>query len=258
MRSYRKVLLVVSFATLLLARFSYQTATAANHQLLTAISLDIPPFVMDQADSGLEVDLVRQALGDATLPFIQLSYEDLQTAVQQQRADVSVGVQPGDASVHYSADFVTFANYAISKKADGLRIDSVADLNDHQVLTWENAYLELGSAFEALFAPHSPQRNNYLEVADQEQQVRMFWEGKGLVIVIDRSIFDYFSRKLGHAPDEANYSAIFPPVTPFKVGFRDAAVRDRFNAGLAAICKSGAYDKLLKRYGVAVSQSVCD
>jgi polar amino acid transport system substrate-binding protein len=258
MRSYCKVLLAGGVAALLLAGFSPRVVAAANHELLVAISLDIPPFVMDQAESGLEVELVRQALGDAKLPFIQLSYEKLQTAVQQQRADVSVGVQPVDANVHYSTDFVTFANYAISKKADGLRIDSVADLSDHPVLTWENAYLELGSEFEVLFAPRSPQRNNYHEVADQEQQVRMFWEGAGRIIVIDRSIFDYFSRKLGHTPDEANYSAIFPPVTPFKVGFRDAADRDRFNTALAAMCKSGAYDELLKRYGVAVSQSVCD
>lgn len=258
MRLYPHVLLGVSLAALLLAGFRAPASAAANPELLAAISLDIPPFVMDHAESGLEVDLVRKALGDATLQFIQLSYEELQTAVQQQRADVSIGVQPGDAIIHYSADFVTFANYAISKQTDGFRIDSVADLRDHPLLTWENAYLELGSAFEELFDPQSPQRDNYHEVADQEQQVRMFWEGEGRIIVIDRSIFDYFSRELGHTPDEVSYSAIFPPVTPFKVGFRDAAMRDRFNAGLAAMCTSGAYDELLKRYGVALSQSVCD
>lgn len=167
MRTYYQTLLGVSVTLLLLVGFCSQALAAAQVELRVAISLDIPPFVMDHAGSGLEVDLVRQAMGDATLPFIQLPYEELQTAVQQQRADVSVGVQPGDDDVFYSADFVTFANYAISKKTDGIHIASVADLRDHQLLTWENAYLELGSAFEELFAPRSPQRKNYLEVANQ-------------------------------------------------------------------------------------------
>lgn len=86
----------------------------------------------------------------------------------------------------------------------------------------------------------------------------MFWEGKGRVIVIDRSIFDYFSRKLGHKLDEVSYQEIFPPVTPFKVGFAEASVRDRFNAGLAAMCKNGEYDALLQRHGVQLTQTICD
>jgi polar amino acid transport system substrate-binding protein len=243
--------------SLLLAGFSHPALAGAKPGLVVAISLDIPPYVMDKAASGLEVDIVRQALGDRSLRLVQLPYEALQTAVQQKRADVSVGVQPGDNGVYYSADFINFVNYAISRKADGLRIGSVADLRDHKVLTWENAYLELGSEFEAMFSPQSPQRKNYIEVADQEAQVRKFWEGKDFVIVIDRTIFSYFSRKMGHEKSEASFHAIFPPVTNFKVGFRDIAVRNRFDEGLAAMCGNGEYVRLLHRYGVVVEQTIC-
>jgi polar amino acid transport system substrate-binding protein len=245
-------------ALLLLAGFSPPALAGTKPELLVAISLDIPPFVMHNAAGGLEVEIVRQALADENLRFIQLPYEQLQTAVKQQQAQVSVGVQPDDQAVYYSVDFVTFVNYAISKKADGFQIASVADLRNHPVLTWENAYLELGKDFEELFAPQSPQRKNYLEVADQEEQVRLFWEGPGKVIVIDHSIFSYFSRKLGHAMNEVSLHAIFPPLTPFKVAFAEAAVRDRFNAGLAAMCASGAYAGLLERYGVVMQQAVCE
>ena len=243
---------------MLLAGFSHQALAAAKPDLLVAISLDIPPFVMDKAASGIEVDIVRQALKGYSLRFIQIPYEELQTAVQKKKVDVSVGVQPDDGGVHYSADFINFVNYAISKKADGFRIDSVADLRDHQVLTWQNAYLELGSDFEKMFSPESPQRNNYIEVADQNEQVRKFWEGKGLVIVIDQSIFGYFSRKMGHEMHEVSFHDIFPPATNFKAGFRDVNVRNRFNEGLAAMCKDGGYARLLYRYGVVVKQTVCE
>ncbi len=249
------VLVAVSF---LLTGISHQAPAAAKPELLVAISLDIPPYVMNKADTGLEVDIVRQALKDYSLLFIQLPYGQLQTAVQQKRVDVSLGVQQEDKDIYESTDFITFANYVISKKADRFRIDSVADLRDHKVLTWGNAYLDLGPEFEALFSPQSPQRKNYLEVADQEEQVRRFWKGKGLVIVIDRSIFSYFSKKLGHKLNKVSFYAIFPPVTNFKAGFKDAKVRDRFNEGLAAMCKSGEYAKLLRRYDVVVKQEVCE
>ncbi len=245
-------------ALLLLTGISNHAQAADKPELLVAVSLDIPPFVMDNAGTGLEVDIVRQALKGYSLLFIQLPYGELQTAVQQKRADVSLGVQQEDKDIFESTDFITFANFAISKKADGFRIDSVADLRNRRVLTWGNAYLALGPEFEAMFSPQSPQRKNYIEVADQKEQVRRFWEGKELVIVIDHSIFSYFSKKMGHDLDKVSFHAIFPPVTNFKAGFKDDAVRDRFNESLAAMCKSGEYAKLLHEYGVVVKQEVCE
>ena len=247
----------VVLALLLLVGFGLRASAAAKPELLVAVSPDIPPYVMGRASSGLEIDIARQALRDYSLRFIQLPYAELQTAVQKRRADVSVGVQPDDNDIHYSADVVTFVNYAISKKADGFRIGSVADLRGHQVLTWENAYLELGGEFEKMFSPQSPLRKNYVEVADQREQVRKFWEGKGLVIVIDQSIFSYFSREMGHGTSEADFHAVFPPVTDFKAGFRDVTVRNRFNEGLAAMCGNGEYAQLLRRYGISAKQTVC-
>lgn len=245
-------------ASLLVAGFSHWASAGGKPELVVAISLDIPPYVMDNAASGLEVDIVRRALGNYSLRLVQLPYDELQTAVPRKRADVSVGVQAGDNSAYYSADFINFVNYAISRKADGLRIRSVSDLRDHKVLTWENAYLELGSEFEAMFSPQSPQRKNYIEVADQKEQVRRFWESKDLVIVIDRSIFVYFSEKMGHEMDEVRFHAIFPPVTNFKVGFRDITVRNRFNDVLADMCRNGEYAALLRRYGVVAKKTVCE
>jgi len=243
---------------LLLAGFATPALAAEKPELRVTISLDIPPYVMDKADSGLEIDILRQALEGYRLQFTQLPYEQLQTAVPEKLADVSVGVQADDSGVNYSIDFITFANFAISKKADAVKIDKVADLRNFQVLTWENAYLELGDKFETLFSPQSPLRKNYIEVADQKEQVRMFWEGQGRVIVIDYSIFVYFSRELGHDVNEASFHAIFKPVTNFKAGFRDADLRDRFNQAVKAMCKDGSYTELMRRYGIEIGQSVCE
>ena len=77
-----------------------------------------------------------------------------------------------------------------------------------------------------------------------------FWQGDNLVIVIDRSIFAYFSKKMGHAMSEVDLFALFPPVTDFKAEFANAALRDRFNQGLDGLCGNGGYAKLLDRYDV--------
>ncbi len=103
--------------------------------------------------------------------------------------------------------------------------------------------------------------------ADQEDQVRTFWQREGSVAVIDRSIFRYFSEAMGHSMSKVDLHPIFAPVTNFKVGFKDAAVRDAFNRGLAELCLSGAchsarlaspYAEMLNHYSVVLDQSPCD
>ena len=166
--------------------------------------------------------------------------------------------------VRYSCGFITggrktktFANYAISRKNDHLKIDAIADLKNHRVLAWQNAYRDLGGEFERLFSPQSPARKRYTEIADQEAQVRMFWQGKGDVIVIDRSIFSYFSKAMGHTMKEVSLHPLFPRITNFKVSFKDPAVGQRFNQGLLRLCTEGEYARLLTRYDVRLDQTAC-
>lgn len=249
------------FVTLLLlaSLLAGHHALAAKPELTVAIPSDIPPYVMKKGTTGIEVDIVQRVLAGYTVHFIQMPYKELQTAVPQNGVDVAVSVkQFGDDGVFSSEDFVTFENFATTKKAAGLKIDSVADLANHKVLAWQDASLELGPEFKRFFSPESPQRKNYVEVDDQREQVRMFWQAKADIIVIDRSIFSYFSAETGHSTSEVAFHSLFPSVTNFKVGFKDAAVRDAFNRGLTRLCQSGDYAKLLKRYHVELPHTVCD
>ncbi len=253
-----RVLAFVSL-TVMSAILIGQAALADTAKPTVAISLDIPPYVMDKATTGLEVDIMRGALAEDALTFTQMPYADLQTAVQKGRADVSVAVrQNGDETVFYSDPFITFENVAASKKNDNLKIDDIDDLAGHQVLTWQGADRELGADFERVFAPDSPDRANYVEVPNQENQVRLFWERQGSVAVIDRSIFVYFTKALGHSMDEVTLHHLFPPVTDFRAAFKDSKLRDTFNLRLAELCRTGEYEALLERYDVILQKTVCD
>jgi polar amino acid transport system substrate-binding protein len=233
-------------------------ANASDRALTVAVSLDIPPYVMNNASRGAEVDIMRRALPNYKMKWLQMDYQSLETAVSDRKADIGMSVQTRQPNVFYSVDYIGFANFAISKKADNLKIEQVADLKDRPVLTWEDAWTELGDEFKNQYAPGSAQRTNYIEIADQARQVRQFWEGTGKVIVIDRSIFDYFSEQQGHSPGDVEYHALFPKVTKFKVAFADAAMRDEFNAQLKQLCKSGEYDRLLKRYNMKSAVNPCN
>jgi len=235
-------------------------AGSEKPQLTVAISVDIAPYVMQNAMTGIEVDIATQALPGYQLNFIQMPYQKLQTAVAENKADVALGVQKfkDEEGIFYSNDFIDFMNSAITKKSANLKIEKVADLANHKVLTWQDAYLELGPEFKKLFSPDSAQRKNYVELGDQSEQVKMFWDAKDAVIVIDRSIFDAISQITGHKLSEVEYHALFPEATYFKANFEEADVRDAFNQGLKKLCKSGAYAKLLKKYNIDLPSTICE
>lgn len=233
-------------------------AVHAGDALRVAISEDIPPYVTDAGQAGAEVEIVRGALKGRTLRFVQLPYAELQTAVAQGRADVSVGVQRLGDGIYSVRDVIGFENYAISRRADRLRIDDVDDLAGHRLLTWQGAWRELGPDFARLFGPQGPERARYVEIADQAQQVRRFWEEPGSVAVIDGTIFRWFTRAMGRASGDAVFHAIFPPVTDFAVAFGSRDLRDAFDDGLDALCTGGAYADILRRWDVVLRRSVCD
>ncbi len=223
---------------------------APTRPLTVAVSFDIPPYVMGKAMSGFEVELMSRLLSTYALKWLQTDYLGLESAVPDKKAEVAMSVQGGKAGVFYSADYIGFVNVAISKQVKKLNVERIQDLKGHKVLTWENAWLELGDEFKNQYAPGSPERANYIEVADQAEQMWQFWEAEDKIIVIDQSIFDYVSKDNGRSLGEVKYHKLFPRPTRFKVAFANAALRDEFNARLKELCASGEYNRLLSRYGI--------
>lgn len=226
--------------------------------ITVAISPDLPPYVMDHATRGIEVDLVRTLLAPQSIHFVQMPYAELQTAVPDGRADVALGVQRfTDDHVHYSVDCLIFENVAITKESAGLEIESIGDLAGHRVLAWQDAHLELGPEFEKLFAPSSRGSQPYVEIGNQREQVEAFWSASDAVVVIDRNVFRAFSEELGHAMDGLAVHRIFRPTTRFRAGFVDPALRDTFDRGVASLCANGGYVRILDRYQADPALAPC-
>ena len=228
---------------------------ARADELVVAFSLDAPPYIMDEGKRGIERDIVRHALEFKGHKFraVQMPYGELADAVVTKGVDAAATVTPLDNGTFYSDDYITFHNAAITKRSSGLKIRSIADLKGKSIVAWQNAYEDLGPEFRALFSPQvtAAYREKYREIADQKQQVEMFWKGEAQVIVIDEAVMQWFTRELADDVDTSSalvYDRIFPAKTQFRISFKSGQVRNDFNAGLKHIRSTGLYRKIYDRY----------
>ncbi|MEZ6072554.1 MAG: transporter substrate-binding domain-containing protein [Pirellulales bacterium] len=242
-------------AGLLAALLLVPAGRGGAEELEIAFTLDTPPFVMDDATRGIEIDIVRAALEPRGYTFSvrQMPYGELPTAVTKHGLDAAATVVRADDGTYYSDNYVTFRNAAITKRATGIEINSIADLKGKSILAWQNAYEDLGPEFAALFSPDvkAPYRAKYREIADQREQVAMFWKGEADVIVIDDTIMQWFTNELSDTLDTSaplDRHQIFAAKTPFRISFKSEQVRDDFNAGLKQLRESGAYQKIYEKY----------
>lgn len=224
-------------------------------ELVIAFSYDIPPFVTDNGTSGMEIDIVREALQYKGYSFttIQCSYKELEVAVIENGIDAAAGVRETEDNTYYSDYFIYFKNFAISKKSTGILLDSIPDLKGRSIITWQNACHDLGPEFESLFSPSVKEDylTKYIEYPNQKKQVEMFWQNQVEVIIIDEYIFKWFTRNLAGKIDtseELVYHDLFPDRTEFQLNFRNKQIRDDFNAGLKHILENGQYQKIVNKY----------
>ncbi|WP_444904184.1 substrate-binding periplasmic protein [Microbulbifer sp. CnH-101-E] len=245
---------ILSHLSLLLICFAFSSHAK---ELKIAISQDAPPYVINQAKSGLEVDVITQSLPDYTISFIQMGWGEILGAIERGMAEAEANVHGNNGDLYYSNDYIAFINYAISRKKDQIKINQLKDLVGHHVITWTGAHKDLGPEFSQLFSPGKIGAKNYVELESSQDQVREFWREDNSIIIIDKSIFSYFSSKDGHSMNEVDIHTIVVPVLTFKMAFKNKADRDAFNHGLRQLCNKGIYEALLKRYSVAPEANIC-
>ena len=217
--------------------------------LSVALGLNKPPYVMDNGQSGLEVDIVRHAFAAAALP-IQLVQLPPARGLMLQRAgqlDVLLTIAESIGGTgHFSLPYVTYQNVAMSLSGRRLPVKQIEDLSAHSVAAFQNAAIVLGPRFSKVASKHP----DYKEYPSQVTQNNLLYSGRVDVIVGDYRILKHLLTELDphlDASQPVTIHPIFPP-SPYKAVFKDAAIRDQFNQGLKIIQANGTYDALLKKY----------
>lgn len=253
------------FAILLLSGLSQAepSNTASAHQakptiLEVGISMSIPPWVIKENDSGIELDILRESL--KTQPYqivpVYLPFERAYKLFETGHLDVVMNAKEGVSDTGYlSQPVVNFQNYAISLAAKNYPVEiPISFLEDKSVVGFQKARHFLGEEYALMAAKNK----RYQEVSKQSLQINLLFIREQDFIVMDKSIFGYYwfqatqskphSRQAQKRFMQAvRFHPLFPK-SPYPFLFKNKQVRDNFDAGLATIKADGRYQAVLDKY----------
>ncbi len=224
-----------------------------SDQLKLSVGLTVAPYVIkaknsNDQDSGFEVDIVREifALAGYKVQFVHQPLERTKISFKQKLVDGVLTIKkhyPQVQGSFVSDEYITYHNFAVSLSSQNLKIDSIADLK--KVISFQQARYAFGKEFE-LMAGTNP---GYKEIADQKNQIGMFFFKRTDVIVLDHRIFKYFRTRLNNIPtkQDVTFHKLFAP-SAFRSAFREEKIRDVFNRGLKDLKSSGRYEEIIRTY----------
>lgn len=220
-------------------------------EVVMAFGEKIPPFCFPESDSGIELEVIGEALafkGHKLLPryypLARVPLEFKMGHVDAAMTDLGAGAQGGyfgDPAVLYDSVFVTLSQRA-------LKIRTPADLNGLVVVAFPGALKRYPKWLTAVDQAH-----HYFEQNNQELQVAGLNKGRFDVVLSDKNIFHYFELQLTRntlfKPKDVDMQA-FTQADPndYRPVFHSEKVRDDFNLGLAHLKASGRYQAIYDSY----------
>jgi polar amino acid transport system substrate-binding protein len=226
-------------------------ASAHGADVRIAFGQSLAPYADEKSGKGLDIDIIRAALKAAghTLVPVFLPQARVPLAMRNDQFDGAATLTP-DSGVPgaYSDVYVHYLDMVVAPKGLLQPPLHIADLQNLRVVGFQNAFLYLGADFAAMVKSN----RRYSEQANQLSQVRMLFGHQADAIVCDPRIFEYQTEQLRHSgyteqPFPVDIFAVFDEI-PYRMVFRDTAMRDAFNSGLAAIRQSGSLAQIEASY----------
>lgn len=221
--------------------------------ILMAFGENIPPYVIERNDKGIEIDIISAALAykGHTLTPLYFPLARLPIAFQTQQVDAimgDMGVNLKAYGGYYAAPAVTYDNIFISLKSKNIAITKPNDLDNLQVVSFQGAEKRYPEWLKKV-----NQEGRLFSVSNQLTQVKLLHLGRYDVVLSDRYIFKHFSNRLKALNiisdteiDEHTFTNEVPE--DYRPVFRDKKTRDDFNFGLNKLKESGEFLKIYARY----------
>ncbi|WP_255501000.1 ABC transporter substrate-binding protein [Mitsuaria sp. WAJ17] len=227
-------------------------AQTPGSALRMAFGERIPPFCFPQTQSGIEVDVFREALAYKGFHLKPLFYPFARVPRAFKTGEVDatmtdLGEDLGVHGGHYGDSAVLYDNVLISLQSRRLRIQKPEDLAGLSVISFQGALRRFPDWLEPV---HHAGR--LVEINDQALQVRTLMRGRYDLVLSDRSIFRYFSLQLQREGETLLpvTEHVFTVANPndYRPVFRSARVRDGFNEGLRWLRSTGRHKAIYERY----------
>ena len=234
-----------------------QEKSERDKLLEIGISFSIPPWVIAENNSGIELDILKEALSPSgyrikpsylsfALSYSLFEAEKLDGILNATKDSVKQGF--------FSEPVVTFQNVAISLKEKNFPADiNLQFLSDKSVVAFQKASVLLGEEFGRAMSGNL----RYQEVAKQNLQINLLMIRDIDFIIMEKNIFGYYwqqaqtdphlirAKSKLNRPVQLHY--LFKP-TNYRFVFATQEIRDDFNEGLNTIKENGLYDEIFRRY----------
>lgn len=259
---YKEISRYIFIMLILISELAFLSSAGASdkeNKITIAIGKALPPYVIQDDDTGIEVDIIRNALRAKGyivdfqyLPNLRIPIHFKKKIVNGIAANAAYDIGKNiNAKVYHTNTTIVYQNYAIALESRKFKITRIDDLVDKKVIGFQNATNYLGPVFASM-----AKRNKfYEENASQNLQVNRLYKHRTDVVISDKRIFLYWRNnavykailQLHDVTQPTKFYPIFPPA-PRRCSFSDEKVRNDFNEGLEIIHKNGTYDKILAKY----------
>ncbi|MET3131180.1 polar amino acid transport system substrate-binding protein [Oxalobacteraceae bacterium GrIS 1.11] len=213
----------------------------------------IPPFCFPETNSGIEIEVMREALAYRGHVLKPLYFPFARIPIAFKAGDVDaamtdLGEDMAKWGAFYGDPAVFYDNVFISLKERNLLIKKPADLRGLSVISFAGAAKRYPAWLDEV-----KRTGHYFEQNDQTLQVLTLDRGRYDLVLSDRNIFKYFTLQLKlnrsfHPKPVIEHSFVTFNPADYRPIFRDKKIRDDFNAGLKSLKDSGRFNAIYQKY----------
>ena len=224
-------------------------ALFASDQVVVAVGLAKPPYVIQTHNSGFELDLIRnifKKMGKSTkFVYTQYGHSSKMLGVKEIDAVMTTNQYVFSDTSKLSDAYITYQNVAISLKESNLTINTIEDLEKYSIASFQKADKVLGQNFSDA-VNKSPL---YLKIADQSKQPVLLLKKRVEVLIMDINIFKYFARQLNveNINDQFTFHPVFPK-SHYRMAFKNEDYVQIFNEVFAKYKQTNEYLRLKESY----------
>jgi polar amino acid transport system substrate-binding protein len=238
--------------SVLLVSFLLPNFTGAQ-EVSMAFSKEIPPYIFEKDNSGIEIDIISAALAykKHTLKPMYFALGRIPYAFTNNLVDAAMGDMGVDLKLYggfYADPAVIYDNVFITLKSKSITLDKPSDFDLLRVVSFQGAEKRYPQWLSKV-----KEENRFYGVSNQLTQVWLLYYGRYDVVLSDRYIFRYFENELKlmqllDIQDIEEHKLTVEKPNDYRPVFRDKKIRDDFNFGLNKLKESGEFQKIYDKY----------
>jgi len=240
---------VVALATNPPVSFAQDKEANGKTDIFIATRTNLPPYVENMAQSGIEIDLI-DAIFESTQYrpiYVQQPRVRMISAFEGGHMD-GILTQNIKASETGCATeiYIQHENVAKTLSKRDLKISGLDGLAGHSVVSFSGATRYIGETFRNAVA----KAERYIETSDQGTHISLLYKNRFDVIVGDGWILQLAQKRLYEQTGEyqplTTHSILKPSF--YVARFQDKAICEAFNSSLNTLRESGGYAAIWNQY----------